>query len=468
MAMKMKYFVQIIALAVAGFLVASCQITGKLGTATTHKAYRLGDKTIQTLKVKCPNPGQNEVTLGFLEFDDQGEPWKDPHASPGTPSQLGVVLDALDKEVKKGPVKLIVFIHGWNNSASPENERTKNLRDFKAALQCIPSVKGERLFGVYVGWRGGSYSRTILLDVATREAVAGKVGGAPLLASLEALSAKVRSNRQSRVIAIGHSYGAKILAQITAHSLANRFGTARGKGVRNLGSLMADTVILANTAESGRVPHQLMGMMRDYQLQRINSSNGRRLPMVICLAAKNDYLVKFGIPIVDYVTRAILGYPGKGGATSSFSQGKALTRAMGYAPGIVSHALERDSQIASRSDLDRRYLGSLVGPNVKRGREIPKVLGVPLQAVLFDGRNTNQYSVYNLVSNHGITDVYRGHVPRNNTPFWVVQVPPSVIQKHNDFWNPNFIGLVTAIDSMGRKEGRRRPTFAPAKTLIKK
>ena len=65
------------------------------------------------------------ATIGFLEFDDQGEPWRTPNLddgwSSGSSTQLPHVLNELKKQSAKGPIRTLVFIHGWNNNAAPGN-----------------------------------------------------------------------------------------------------------------------------------------------------------------------------------------------------------------------------------------------------------------------------------------------------------------------------------------------------------
>ena len=70
-------------------------------------------------KQQMYRPGNIEkgpgYTLGFVEFDDQGEPW--------APAQAERVLEAIER-ANQSPngAFVIVFVHGWKNNASPEQE----------------------------------------------------------------------------------------------------------------------------------------------------------------------------------------------------------------------------------------------------------------------------------------------------------------------------------------------------------
>ncbi|YCM42897.1 hypothetical protein V2O64_16435 [Verrucomicrobiaceae bacterium 227] len=439
----------IFAFATLSTILTGCDTTGSIGTALTHKPYRLGEKTVIEIG---QDEGRSSLKLGFLEFDDQGEAWQE-EGKAGEPkgrSQLVRVLDSLDGELKKGPVKVIIFLHGWNNDASPANEEKGNLGNFKKALGSLPNAPGERMFGIYVAWRGKSYPWPTYLDVGTREGSAARVGGAPLLSAIQAISTKVQRSPRSRVIAVGHSFGAKILGQITSQSLAMQLGQIKGgaKEVRP----MIDTVILANTAENAAIPRKMINLVRETPITYRNPANGRQLPLVVVVSSESDWLVERGIPAWNVVSRNILGFPSKGGATSSRDQKRSLYRAMGYDPALVSHKLYRTNEIYPCQALNPTNPGALTAINVRLGAKPPLKEDVhTLRVSLFPDRTRCQPEIYE-VREDPRPAASKG-LSRNETPFWIFQVPSHVIKGHGDIWNQNFVGLVMAIDSMSRLPG---------------
>ena len=208
-------------------------VTGCLPMAATvkytHRPHRMNptpdgeDSIIKHLVTG----NRGKATVAFLEFDDQGEMWRSPNGAhgweQGSYTQLPTVLEELDRQ--RSGVKTVIYIHGWKNSAKEGNG---NLRNFENSLREIAAVSDVPVFGVYVGWRGGVTYRPIQVDVASREAAAARIGGPSMLAALRAVSEATHRKGDSSVIAIGHSFGAKILTQVTCNHLAAQIGVKAG------------------------------------------------------------------------------------------------------------------------------------------------------------------------------------------------------------------------------------------------
>ena len=120
----------------------------------THRAYRTNasygaaDSTVQHLKDGAEG---SPATLAFLEFDDQGEPWRSPNPKEGwqkdSRTQLSTVLAELEKQRRKGPLKTVIFIHGWNNNAKPGNP---NLANFEHSLKELAAVSKSSFIILYL------------------------------------------------------------------------------------------------------------------------------------------------------------------------------------------------------------------------------------------------------------------------------------------------------------------------------
>lgn len=444
---------------------------------STHVAYQMNpqagadDSTIQHLKASGPG---STATLGFLEFDDQGEPWRLPEAregwTHGSRTQLPAVIAEIDRLSRQGPVKTVVFIHGWNHGAKPGDS---NLEDFKRSLMEIAAVSNSPVFGVYVGWRGKVAPVSVYLDVGSREATAARVGGPSLLASLRAVSEATHRNRQSSVTAIGHSFGAKILTQVTCNQLASQIGSRIGGETRELAPL-ADTVILANTAENGALPLQLMNLMRDHRLS-YESTNGaqRDLPLVVSICSVEDRATKKLLPIWNNFARIGMGFPHKGGATSSRVQDHALFNSMGFYGPLQSHRIYLDGKPAENVKTKwKSYVNgswnAILKENVRLGARWPASNGSALDLALSasgDPAGFNTYTVNRLSADD--FQRYSDGAQPNDTPFWFIQVPGFVSGGHNDLWNPNFTGLVAALESMrsptttAKRQGKLAPGPKP-------
>ena len=163
---------------------------------------------------------QNEADyrLAFIEFDDQGELW--------SPSQLFRTTELIKRANQAERRSLVVvFIHGWQNNASPKQEQQegKSLHGFKQFLGQIAENLTYPITGIYLAWRGKSahkpFSGLTFWDrrrTATRIASSGAVS--------EVLSRIVQTanqNPKSRTLLIGHSFGGLLMEQAMLQYLVN-------------------------------------------------------------------------------------------------------------------------------------------------------------------------------------------------------------------------------------------------------
>jgi hypothetical protein len=128
-------------------------LLGTLGCAT-QAPYRTGTAAGELVMADhglCPEltrVSSHRISVSYVEIDEQGY-FQDR-------GQLDRALEAVARAGK--PKYVVVFVHGWFHSAAPADE---NVQRFKCALdnlQSIDSNAGEEVVGVYVGWRGASWT----------------------------------------------------------------------------------------------------------------------------------------------------------------------------------------------------------------------------------------------------------------------------------------------------------------------
>jgi len=204
--------------------------------------------------------------LLFAEFDDQG--W----IPPGRDGrELAELFDRFDQISKAhcDDVSVVVFVHGWHHNADPADS---NVRDFRRLLTTFAeteqhsklqssgceqrprTVQGRHVIGIYIGWAGESIDLAGLryLTVEDRKLTAEKVAQGSvreLFARLTLKREERRGNRDTRLgtrmISIGHSFGALILLESLQQAMIkdaielDGFGFARREG---------DLVVLINQA----------------------------------------------------------------------------------------------------------------------------------------------------------------------------------------------------------------------------
>ncbi|MBK5529360.1 hypothetical protein JFT91_18030 [Pseudomonas sp. TH08] len=163
---------------------------------------------------------------GFVEFDEYGN-LLNPAAFEAQMADIRAV---------QGPVLIVTYLHGWRHSAAPDDE---DVREFKLAMRNIAAMDGckRKVIGLYMGWRGQVFARNSPLDLITfwdRKQTAHSVGsGAVTEVLLRLDKERVRRNSnsqlqakedtQSRLVFIGHSFGAAVLYTALAPILVERF-----------------------------------------------------------------------------------------------------------------------------------------------------------------------------------------------------------------------------------------------------
>lgn len=262
-----------------------------------------GDCAQSAVQEHAPDQ-QNEYTLGFIEFDDQGQ-LRDRN-------QMKSVLDTYYKDASGNDIILIVFVHGWHHSAEPGDENIQRFRDLLARVSTSEhanarqrGLRARKVLGVYLGWRGDSISIPYLNDLTfwDRKSTAhtvGLQGVTEVLLKLEEivnvkgateLAAKKPVN--SRLVAIGHSFGGAVVYTALQQALADRFiGSRAGKAVAGDAGGYGDLVVLVNPAFEA---------IRFATLFDISQEGCRRyfptqLPKLVILTSKKDYATKYVFP----------------------------------------------------------------------------------------------------------------------------------------------------------------------------
>jgi hypothetical protein len=210
-------------------------------------AYRSCPYHIPSAVGSCPAKGgpvddvpDSKYSFGFVEIDDQGWFW--------SRAQLEAVLAASTKVADEGNTVFVVYVHGWHHSADSHDDNVLAFRQALSELddslnkpaalgyrmqairsgQTVVSAAREdgriRVFGLYVGWRGGSLPGDLdLATFAERKPAAHRVGYGDLgelLARLDDLYDRENLHRHyTGMVVIGHSFGAAALYSAIAGQL---------------------------------------------------------------------------------------------------------------------------------------------------------------------------------------------------------------------------------------------------------
>lgn len=302
------------------FLVLLANLTGCTFPKQFRTDYRVCSTPEFTFSTTCDSyaiqsfgrPTPPGFSLSIIEFDDQGKFWKR--------EQKKAVLEQLESESKSNDLLLVVFVHGWQNNAAPNNERLETFRKILARIarnearineaqnkearrNNLPEVHPRKVAGVYLGWRGESVWLPGLKHLATfwdRKNTAYKIGHGGVTEVLSDFE-KLISDRQketenlkaNNLVIIGHSFGGLIVHNALTQILENRFVKTPTSG-KNTGTVggFGNLVVLINPAFEALE----MASLSDMSTERKDYS-ANQMPVLAVLTSEADNATKIAFPL---------------------------------------------------------------------------------------------------------------------------------------------------------------------------
>jgi hypothetical protein len=325
--------------------------------------------------------------VAVVEFDDQGQPWD--------VRQLEWALELIrdfNGRSEHGVV-LYQFIHGWKSNAARDRDSGERLAWFEERIATIAQRSSEGvgaapddqwpIVGLYIGWRGRTYSLPILIDASfwNRRVAAHRVASMRLVEVLYRTAQTANTAPDSKCILVGHSMGGLVLEKTVGPAVVAKLLAAQGM----TGSLALDydLIISANPSVEALYSKQLIDILKRSRVRlMLEEEGGDRLPaegpLMASVMSERDLVTRVVFPFAMRINSFFLRYR-RHGDPDNPSQRHLGIHAAGWVPHLHSHRVEVD--------------GDRVG-----FREIP-------------GR-------------------------WNDTPFWVFQVPEEISSSHNDIDNP--------------------------------
>ena len=213
--------------------------------------------------------------MAFIEFDSQGKAFD--------AAQEAVALKLVEREkakVKGGKIITVVYVHGWKNNASEAapGGKPKDVEKFQGALLELGYRAGKAaletrtdpvpVVGVYIGWRGKTLMGPSWFDFVSlwgRRNTANRVGsGADLAVILNRIIETTNGgDGGSRVLLIGHSFGARVLEHAIETKKVTLYDAVRGSEVVRP---RVDLVLYVNSANDARLS---MARVQDLQANKV-------------------------------------------------------------------------------------------------------------------------------------------------------------------------------------------------------
>lgn len=381
------------------------------------------------------DPGGPGWELAYAEFNDDGGAWD--------VLQTKAVVDLIQKAKQDngGAAVVVLYIHGWKNNANePPPPTRKDVEKFKTALSAFAAIPGVSrlkagdqlppLVGVYIAWRGLSASVEPFktLSMWPRRTVARGVGRHALFETMETIirSAKPNSDDPTRVILLGHSFGARVLENAVdgvddtstrkGALLAWQESIAASGGTRSP-SPPVDLIGFVNAATQSSISGETIARLKanktvfygpdgSAEKCRDDPRGDRRpecrpLPLYFAVSSTGDLATRYLLPVANLLIPA--------------APAPWRLRSAAFTGGLQSHEIV---EVAC----------PLVAPSRCRPEGD--------REMCFEANRNNQRVCYEMRRKPGAT---------NQTPFWAMTVDPRVVTDHTDVWNQNLLDLFLAV-----------------------
>jgi pimeloyl-ACP methyl ester carboxylesterase len=392
---------------------------------------------------------QNFFKAGFIEFDDDGNAMD--------PAQLQKVQRLIEFEKKRAPegkVITLLYVHGWRNNAKnvDPGDEPKDVEKFEAALSELGYRSRDAapdtpvpVVGVYMGWRGRSLNGPgwfTFIDFWPRRNAANRVGGgrdfAGAVNDVINTTNGPSSSDGSRVLLVGHSFGARVLENAIETDRVKLYEESKGTdSVRP----RVDLVLYVNSANDSRLSLRRVDILKKANFKVRRSDYDEKecaakpagptcgdYPLLVAITSRGDQATKRVLPVANRVNqdKAIAPLPAITGVDyldDIPAPGRFGRTAAAHFPFMQSHEVDEigcpDTGEPVCAAGDKKCFAF-------RGRgECPACYKVTARASTNAGGRTL--------------------TPFNETPFWIMDVDTRVVKDHGDIWNLNFVSMLGAL-----------------------
>ena len=397
--------------------------------------------------------------LAFIEFDERGEMFER--------RQLDQVLTAIQdarnmaaqqsqdarKEAQSNggacadddysPLQPVVavFVHGWKNNASESSGNVWGFRQllggfaFQFSQNICPGQHSTPapVLGIYIGWRGAVLSPPLLKELTFYDR-RDKSQNLPNAHMVEALVRIMRTAKgddfrgDTISILIGHSFGGAVLETALTQTLENRIVEGPPEGTVHW---PADLIVLVNEAQQATQSYQLIESLMENVDPRPPCtcpggkapSSPPQMPRIVSITSTGDAATGVAFPLAQGLSR-----PFNSLRTYPTPNRLGLKRQTPMYLKTTAHVTEFQSHVfGENSDAGVHDALNLCNP----------AFDIKMQSILGPKKH------YFVVERPGAP---------NRTPYWVMQMPPSIVPDHSTIFTPVFRNVLVSLLS-GRALG---------------
>jgi hypothetical protein len=374
--------------------------------------------------------------LAFIEFDDKGQfhdpEQKDKRGNVTDPGELALALKAIAdtkaEAVASGKQAVVaLFVHGWKNNAS---DGSGNVWGFRQTLAGLAQQFGSPLsrtqgrvnvVGIYIGWRGSITNVPVVENFTffDRHAKAQSLATSlesPMVSALvqimDAANKKVDGEPKPALsVLIGHSFGGAVLETAVTYQFNHLISQLPdGQPLAPPATL----IMFLNEAQEAQRSYPLLASLNARLKQ--NHCNAINSPLILSISSTGDIATRVLLPFGRLIERP-------------FNRPMPLpaNNPLGYSSPVplyyhaTAHLTDFQSHLLISESLGvRQQMTADTGA-------APPSCSNELIATLTS--LTGQPTEYQIVSRLG---------SKNDSPFWVMQMPTSLVPDHSTIFTPAF------------------------------
>jgi hypothetical protein len=377
-----------------------------------------------------------KYSLAFVEFDDLGEMFyrpteicKDGQGNRhGYYTELGQTLMEIARlnGGAEGPNPVFVlFIHGWKNNAS---ESSGNVWGFRSALQSLArQYHGKRsIMGIYIGWRGAATNLPVVKEFSfwNRKNAATRIPGAHLTEAIRRITMAAKSNSNAKLVVVGHSFGGLVMERTLTQAMVEMILENKDH-LDRVGSSMPDLTVLLNEAGPATESKEFLNFLYREQIVYADDT-GKEHPFFLSLTSTGDWATHILFPVGQFLGKKSLNTR-KYDEADEFGekdQNNYFLHTTANSARLTNYTVTApDSGSSPCAD----PYTSVTLPNVQlRKAELPK------EKLRNAERSGKTYYVC------------KDQQPKQDTPYWAMQIPTEFVPDHSTVFKPELRALLEA------------------------